>query len=264
MLGSILSVFSRSVLVFACVMLSACDSSQDAPREVNWADEEILSQLAELREEVATLRGELAAVSEKLDGLEKPGSAVAPAGPSMIPLPAEPHLGSAKAEFAIIEYSDFQCPFCARHFREVLPDLQKHYIDTGKVRYWLQDFPLSFHPQAAQAAVAVRCAGQQGGYWPMHDALFQNASALVPELYTKFAGDLGLDLKKFSTCMSDTSMLAKVHEISAQGERYGVSGTPKFFIGRIKNNKMVDVSVINGAQGFAVFQARLDALMTAK
>lgn len=249
-----------ALTVAVTLMLTGCGKEDERPREINWADEEILTQLGELREQVAALKEGVADLNAKLDkvGTAKPA---VPSAPNSLPLPAEPSMGDKDAEVAIIEFTDFQCPFCARHFRDVLPEIKRDYIDKGKVRYWVQDFPLSFHKQAPSAAVAMRCAGLQGQYWPMHEALFRNASELETTLYQQLAADFGLNQESFNRCMADKGMQQKVQDSLVQGERYGVSGTPKFFVGRIKGGQLVEVTSISGAQGFQVFQSRLDKLL---
>ena len=89
-------------------------------------------------------------------------------------------LGSANATITLIEFTDYQCPFCSRHFNQTYEQIKKDYIDTGKVKFYLRDFPLGFHPNAQKAAEAARCAGDQGKYWEMHDALFKNQSEWSP------------------------------------------------------------------------------------
>lgn len=249
-----------ALTVAVSLMLAGCGQEDERPREINWADEEILTQLGELKEQVTSLKEEMAGLNAKLDKVVTAKPTV-PSAPASLPLPAEPFMGDQDADLGIIEYTDFQCPFCARHFRDVLPEIKREYVDKGKVRYWVQDFPLSFHKQALSAAVAVRCAGIQGQYWPMHDALFRNASKLEAGLYQQLAGQFGLNLKGFDDCMADKSMQQKVQDSLVQGERYGVSGTPKFFVGRIKGGQLVEVTSISGAQGFQAFQSRLDKLL---
>src|SRR3989344_7101547 len=137
-----------------------------------------------------------------------------------------PVLGSKSAKVTIVEFSDYECPFCGRHFEQTYPQLKKDYIDTGKVQLVFKDFPLSFHPQAQKAAEAARCAGEQGKYWEMHDKLFSNQQSLSVENEKKWAKELGLNTAKFDSCLDSGKYASAVQADSNYGQSIGVSGTP--------------------------------------
>lgn len=158
--------------------------------------------------------------------------------------------GDANAPVTIIEFSDYECPFCGRAFQQTYPLIKENYIDTGKVRYVFRDFPLSFHPNAQKAAEAARCAGDQDKYWEMHDKLFQNQATLSVDNYKKWARELGLNGATFDSCLSSNKYADEVQADLAYGSSLGVSGTPAFFI----NGQMV-----SGAQPYSVFQQTIDA-----
>ncbi len=145
--------------------------------------------------------------------------------------------GDPNAPVVIVEYSDYQCPFCQRHFAQVLPQLQP-YIDDGTVLYVFKDFPLtSIHPQAPKAAEAARCAGDQDAYWSMHDLLFQNqqqwsGQATAVNIFKGYAGQLGLNQAAFDQCLDSNQHAAVVEANLQEGVGYGVRGTPAFFINR--------------------------------
>ncbi|MCS7039028.1 MAG: DsbA family protein [Anaerolineae bacterium] len=170
----------------------------------------------------------------------------------------QPPLGDANAPVLIVEFSDYQCPFCLRHFQQTMPKLREQYIDTGKVRYVFKDFPLdSIHPQARKAAEAANCAGKQGQYWPMHDRLFaeQNRWAENNEAVTVFkqlATELGLDAAAFAACLDGGETAAEIEEDLQEGLLAGVQGTPAFFI----NGRF-----ISGAQPFEVFQQVIEQML---
>src|SRR5207247_8778213 len=103
----------------------------------------------------------------------------------------EPAMVCRAAKVAVIEYSDFQCPFCGRYAKESFPQITSDYVDTGKVKYVFHDLPLDFHKYAFKAAEAAHCAGEQGKFWEMHGLLFQNQAALAPEQLGGYAKDLG-------------------------------------------------------------------------
>ena len=159
----------------------------------------------------------------------------------------EPASGPAGAPVEIVMYSDFQCPFCAR-VTGTIDRLKQTY--AGKIRVVFRDFPLSsIHPQAAQAAVAARCAHEQGRFWDYHDRLFAHQRELTPARLEEYAANLGLDQERFAACRANDRTLAIVNENLASGERLGITGTPAFFI----NGRF-----LNGAQPDEVFQRVID------
>ena len=157
--------------------------------------------------------------------------------------------GNANAKVTIIEFSDYECPFCGRHFAETYPQIVKEYVDTGKVKLVFRDFPLSFHPDAQKAAEAAECAGEQNKYWQMHDKLYTNQQALDVESLKIYAKDIGLNTATFNACLDDGKMVDEVAKDFADGQSYGVTGTPAFFI----NGRF-----IAGAYPFADFKKIID------
>jgi protein-disulfide isomerase len=138
--------------------------------------------------------------------------------------------GNADAPVTIIEFSDYECPFCERFFVQTLPQIEKEYIDTGKVRFVYRDYPLSFHLNATAAAMAAECAGEQGKYWEYHDALFEHQDALDNASLKQHANDLGLDTASFNRCLDSGEMAEEVQKDFQEGMRLGIRGTPTFFI----------------------------------
>jgi protein-disulfide isomerase len=139
----------------------------------------------------------------------------------------DPSRGPATAPVTIVEFSDFQCPFCSRA-ETVVDDVMKKY--DGKVRLVYRDYPLSFHPNAENAAMASQCALEQGKYWEMHRAMFANQSKLAAADLVDTAGGLGMDKDKFKTCLDSGKFRAEVQKDFQDGQKAGVSGTPTFFI----------------------------------
>src|SRR3989344_815406 len=132
----------------------------------------------------------------------------APTGPVDVSLDDDPMLGQKDAPVTIVEFSDYQCPFCGRFYSQTLPQIKSKYIDTGKVRLVFRDFPLSFHPEALPAAVAANCAGTQGKYYEYHNKVFENQAVLSTANYKKWAQELGLDTAKWETCTKDPKQQA--------------------------------------------------------
>ncbi len=176
-------------------------------------------------------------------------------------------LGDAKARVAIIEFSDYQCPFCLRYFRNTMPKLLEEYVATGKVKYVLRDFPLtSIHPEAFNAAVAARCAGDQGKYKEMHDQFFAKQASLRQADWNAHAKAVGLDLGDFEACMDSKRHEGAVKKDMEEGIAAGVRGTPTFFIGPLDadGTTMRAGNVVTGAQPYRVFKRALDSLLAAK
>jgi protein-disulfide isomerase len=118
---------------------------------------------------------------------------------------SSPTIGSADAPVTLVEFSDYQCPFCKRHATTVMPQLIKDYVDTGKVRFVMRELPIeNLHPRAVAAAEAALCAGDQGKYWEMSEALFNDQKANTDENFQAMAGGLELDVPAFTECMGDT------------------------------------------------------------
>jgi protein-disulfide isomerase len=172
--------------------------------------------------------------------------------------------GQAGARVVLIEFSDFQCPFCGRYVRETYAELQREFVDTGKVRYAFRNFPLeSIHPLAFKAAEAGECAREQGKFWEMHDRLFADQQALAPSDLLKHGQALGIDDARFRTCFEGT-VTARIKADQAEAARLGLTGTPTFLVGEAQPDGTVKVlQKIVGAQPYATFRAILQALLIA-
>lgn len=157
--------------------------------------------------------------------------------------------GNPNAPVTMVEFSDYQCPFCGRYYAQTRPQIMKEYVDTGKVKLVFRDFPLSFHPNAQKASEAAECAGEQGKYWEMHDKLYDNQKDLGIVNYKKWARELGLDGTKFDTCLDTGAMVNEIKKDMADGQAAGVKGTPGFFI----NGRE-----LRGAQPYSAFKAIID------
>ena len=160
--------------------------------------------------------------------------------------------GNRSAPVTIVEFSDYECPFCGKYARESYPLILKNYINKGQVKYVFRDFPLEIHVNAQKAAEAAECAGEQNKYYEMHDYLFANQDNLKVENLQGYAKDLGLDTVKFNDCLGSGKMAAEVKKDLADGKRYGVAGTPAFF---------VNGRAISGAQPYSVFSQEIEAAL---
>ena len=167
-------------------------------------------------------------------------------------------IGDPNAPVEIIEFTDFQCPFCSRHYSETFTRVKENYVDTGKVRYVFKDFPLiNIHPQAVKAAEAARCAGDQEQYLEMHDMLFEtqaewNGRTDADQLFKEYAATLGLDQVSFAQCLDSGTHEAAVMADLEEGSRAGVNGTPAFFIN--------DHSM-SGALPYSIFEEAIELFL---
>jgi protein-disulfide isomerase len=162
--------------------------------------------------------------------------------------------GSDGAKITMVEFTDYQCPFCSRYVNEAFVQLEKEYIDTGKIKYVLRDLPLPFHANARKAAEAARCAGEQNKYWEYHGKLFEaqeiwsEGEALV--LFGQYAGELGLDRGQFNSCLDTGKFTQAIDDDLALAQKVGAGGTPTFFI---NGKKLV------GAQPYEAFKSLIEA-----
>jgi protein-disulfide isomerase len=224
-------------------------------------------------EEVAALKQNQETMQKDLDELkkwvaERTPKKPKPFEPGPLSISGAPYLGKADAPLTLVEFTDYQCPYCKRHATGTLPQIVKEYVDTGKVRYVLRDFPLKqIHPNAAKLSEAVLCAGEQGKAWEMHDHIFKANKAPDPGRMSKDVKALGLDAKAFDTCMKADKYAAQVDASIAEGGKLGITGTPGFFLGKTDANdpeKITAVEKIVGAQPFAKFKAAIDNLLNGK
>lgn len=177
--------------------------------------------------------------------------------PVKVSVDDDPVLGNTKAKVTIVEFSDFQCPFCRKFWRESYFKIKQNYIDTGKVKLVFRDFPLSFHPAAEPSAQAAQCANEQGKFWEYHDKIFEEQDKRgeatieygIAEL-KQWAVGIGLDSSKFNSCLESNRYADEVAKDFEDGSKYGVSGTPTLFI----NGKRVV-----GAQPYEAFVAAIES-----
>ncbi|HSH02683.1 MAG TPA: thioredoxin domain-containing protein [Anaerolineae bacterium] len=183
-----------------------------------------------------------------------------PTGPVNVPINGEPALGDPNAPVTIVEYTDYQCPFCQRHSAQTLPTLLKEYVETGQVYYVVKDFPLeSIHPQAFLASEAARCAYDQGAdaFLGLHDKMFENQQAWsnnnAATIFVGYAAELGLDTETFQSCLESRKYQQEVRDSLNEGIGFGVRGTPSFFI---------NGQFISGAQPLATFETIINGQVT--
>lgn len=167
--------------------------------------------------------------------------------------------GKAGAQVVLIEFSDYECPFCGRYARDTFEQIDKEFVENGKVQYVFRNFPLEdIHPAASKAGQAAECAGAQERYWEMHGRLFASQAELKDAVWLREARTLQLNIPSFERCMGGT-MLSKVKTDIEEGKRLGVQATPTFFLGQAQNDGTVRLlSRVRGAHPYAVFRDALN------
>ena len=245
----------RTLLPAVIIVALATPARAQAPRDT-------VQDLAAIRADLETVKSQLTEVLRLLRQRPIQGGA-APTGPVRASVADAPTLGRADAPVTLVEFSDYQCPFCQRFFATTLPALKKDYIDTGKLRFVYRDFPLEMHPHAREAAVAAHCAGEQGKYWEMHDALFQYQAALAPAQLAERARALDLDSSRFDQCLTSGRHTASIERGLADGAAAGVQGTPGFVVGKTQPGDTIQGTPIRGAQPLETFRRIIEQLLAA-
>jgi protein-disulfide isomerase len=246
-----------AALIFA-VSLGAAAAFAQSPDELTALRREIEA----LKETQLAIQKELQEIKSLLRGMQ--GSAPLPSREIVVETAGAPLKGRADARLTVVEFSDYQCPFCGRYVRDTLTHIDQDYVTTGKVKYVFRDFPLeSIHKQAFKAHEAAYCAGEQGQYWPMHDRLFANQEALVVSALVAHAAALELDADRFRQCLDSDRHAATIRKNLAEAQAAGVTATPTFLIGLTEpeNGTVKVLKVVRGAQPYARFKEIIDSLL---
>ena len=183
----------------------------------------------------------------------------------VVDIAGAPVKGDGSARVTVVEFTDYQCPFCSRHFKQTWPRLEQDFVNTGKARFVLRDLPIeAIHPQAFKAAEAAYCAGKQGKFWEMHDQLFNNQSALNRRDLSAHAQALGLNLTAFDQCVDSEAGAAQIRKDVADSRQAGARGTPIFYVGVTdpNSNQLRVTRIIRGAHSYATFKETIDALLS--
>ena len=254
--------FSFALLLAGC----AVDSINHSSSQMS------VDKLDLLMDKIMSMQDQIRSVERKLNLINASVSLpedVLPfrAGGSEASLPrfellGSPYLGDASAEIAIVEFTDYECPFCRRHFDTTYQQLKENFVEAGLVRYYIVDFPLAGHAFALPSAVAARCAGEQGKFWEYHDALFSLESSLFPEVFDEIAHSLNLPAENFSVCMASPDHRAHIELLVSQAEQIGVGGTPTFLIGEVDRNGLLENGMLlHGAKQYTDFDDLISFLL---
>jgi protein-disulfide isomerase len=203
-------------------------------------------------------------------GDNSPDSQLPPenSGPVEVSVDDDPVMGDEKAPVTVVEFVDYECPFCKSFFDETLPKIKSEYIDTGKVRLVMRDLPLDFHQNAHKEAQAAECAREQNGddvYFKYHDEIFKrttsNGTGLALDQLSVIANDIGLNGSTLQSCLDSEKYKDEVDKDLADAAAYGASGTPTFFIGKSDPSGKFQGTILVGAQPLSTFTQTIDALL---
>jgi len=169
----------------------------------------------------------------------RPSQAVSQVDTTLPPMPNQGHvMGSDSAPLEVVEFGDFECPACGQFATVTEPDIRARLVNTGMIRFRYMDFPLSIHPNTWPAHLASWCAGEQGKFWEMHDAIFMNqdrwntqATRRPDKVLGTVARQVGVNMDQYDACMSSGKYQPQIRANVAEGVKRGVGGTPTFFIG---------------------------------
>jgi protein-disulfide isomerase len=224
--------------------------------------------LAELRKDVEALKQGQLQLQRELQEINALLRRRQPAATDVqnvvVTIDGYPSKGSRSAKLVLIEFTDYQCPFCGRHFQQTSPQIEQDYVNTGRVRYVVRDFPIeSIHKDALKAAEAAHCAGEQGQYWQMHARLFNSQNALTADHLSAYAGALGLDVQSFQRCLESNKYAVTIRQDLAAAQRVGVQATPSFLLGMAgpDGSSVKVVKMIAGAHPYTVFKEAIDSLL---
>jgi protein-disulfide isomerase len=257
---------TRNKLIGIISLVLFCHLPAFAQTKPTKSDDEIKA----LRQEIEAVKAGQTAIQKQLQEITnllktRPATAAAPRD-IVLDIAGAPIKGDKNAKVVVVEFSDFQCPFCSRFARDTIPQVETNYVETGKVKYVFGDFPLeSIHKDAFKAAEAASCAGEQSKFWEMHDQLFANQAKLKPENLPEHADAIGLDKTKFQQCLDTQKQAPSIRKIMAQAGNAGVTGTPTLMIGVLQPNssKVKVLRVLKGAQPFAAVKDAIDNALAA-
>ena len=211
------------------------------------------------REQANQILEELRQIRQLLEKQQKPPGPPEPTKAKLNMTGAQ-MLGSPNAPITMVEFTDYQCPFCQRFHTTVFNEIKKNYIDTGKVRFYSRDLPLdSMHPNAIRAAQAARCAIEQGQFWQLRDIMGANPAKLDMDSILADAASLKMDTGKLRSCIESDKYKQAIQTDVLEAMKIGADGTPTFVIGKSTSDG-VDGEVMVGAMPYELFDRRFKSL----
>jgi protein-disulfide isomerase len=254
----LISGLCHHFLLVAILCTSSLVYAQTSPsKEAGITSEQADAILKELKEIRTLLEKQLQLAA---NGIHSPGTSTDSQNVS-IKLPQDIRsLGKDDAPVTIVEFSDYQCPFCAKFHKGTFAELKKNYIEAGTVRFISLDLPLDFHPNAFQAAEASRCAGDQGKFWQMRDAMIEHSDSLGKESILKLASSVVSDPTALRVCMESGKYKTAVESNKAEASKIGVTGTPTFIVGKTAKESLSGPRLV-GAMPYTAFDFEIKKIL---
>jgi protein-disulfide isomerase len=251
------------LLAFAFLDLRAQSQPEPQKKPPGTSLQAQIDSLREGQEKLQKQLEELKALLEERPVRMDAPVAARPQEPIALNVFGEPYKGSAGARVAILEFSDFDCSFCAKYATEIYPLIDHAYIQSGQVKYFFRDLPGPEHPNALFKARVARCAGEQNQFWGAHDRLFRDQRPFDGAGLSAFGKALGLDWERFNTCITSDQYLEAIQRSAMGASRMRIHGTPAFLIGTLTEDgtMLKAVKVFLGAESFQVFRTVLDELL---
>ena len=256
----------RLIKSVTCATLAAFLIAGSAPTSAQGSDAALQNEIEALKQGQQEILKQLEEIKKAIQA--RPAAAAAPSGPNVkdvvFSLGTSPVKGAATAKLTLMEFTDYQCPFCSKYARETSPKIKADFVDTGKIRYVKMDLPLAMHPKAFDAAEAVRCAGDQGKFWEMNERLFENQKALEP--FVGHAEAIGVKGPEFEACMNSDKHAEAIRADMKEAAKAGFSGTPSFVLAATdpKDPKKVKGLVaLVGAKPYEAFKADIEKALAA-
>lgn len=222
-----------------------------------------IDQLKEGQERLLREMAEIKRLLRERSGRVETAPGPAVSAPVSVNVHGEPFRGDSRARVAIMEYSDFECSFCAKYVREIYPRIDKDYVQSGRIKYFFRDLPAPGETNAWLKARAARCAGEQGKFWEAHDRLFATQAEPAGLDWALHAQALGLDGEKFKACLASDRYSENIRMSIAAARRSGIYGTPAFLIGTITDDGdfLRTTKVLVGGESFEAIKSAVDEFL---
>jgi len=255
--SKVLAVLGAGALAFLVSTPRAQAQQSDDIRALKQEVEALQKGQAEMQKGIDDILKTLAPLKQRQEAMEFK--------PQDMSVADAPYVGKKDAPVTVVEFLDYQCPFCRKYHETVEPQITKDYVSTGKVKYAIRQLPLtSLHPASVECSQSVLCAGDQGKYWEMAGDVIKNPKKVGPADLSGYAKGLGLDTATFDKCLSSGKYKERVEAEGAMGEKLGLSGTPSFVVGLTDSSdpsKLRATDVIRGAQPYSQFKQTIDDLL---
>jgi protein-disulfide isomerase len=258
------------VLGFIGVIGGSAVRAQDSQKpDAEPSPATLQQQIDELRKNQEAILKELGEIKRSLGQKATRNDVLAkPELPRLVSLNVhgERFRGDGKARIAMVEYSDFDCSFCAKYAKEIYPHIDRDYIQSGKIKYFFRDLPPPGETNALLKARTARCAGEQDKFWELHDLLFTEPAAPLDEKLSLQAQALGLDLEKLNQCLASGRYVENIERSASGARQLGIHGTPAFVVGTLSEDGdfLRSTNILVGGENYTALKSVLDHLLAAK